>query len=349
MKIEIAPPCSLHGLGKRTNNEDNLFPAFQTATPNDRLFLVCDGVGGSEKGEIASQITCKAIPEWYSRNRISVSDDQVVHNAVGFAKAEIEAYLRNNPGSEGMATTLTLLHLHENGATVAHIGDSRVYHIRNGKILWKTKDHSYVNNLVEAGVITETEALNHPQRNVIMRALHGKDSSSLADVNTISQLEPGDYFFLCSDGIMEGISETELTEILGAAASDKAKIDVIEKKCTELSNDNFTAYLIRMQTIENLVVELLEPDVPKKTVSNLDKDSNEDKSFFQRNGVWLLILLLITGVWLFYRKQPAVAKVTKQPVEHISIAKDTIVVKKPVKNAMKVKSKKKSKNGEISR
>jgi hypothetical protein len=94
---------------------------------------------------------------------------------------------------------------------------------------------------------------------------------------------------------------------------------------------------------------LLEPDVPKKTVSNLDKDSNEDKSFFQRNGVWLLILLLITGVWLFYRKQPAVAKVTKQPVEHISIAKDTIVVKKPVKNAMKVKSKKKSKNGEISR
>jgi len=352
MKIQIAPPCSLHGIGKRANNEDNLFPAYSAATIHDRLFMVCDGVGGSEKGEIASQITCRAIPEYYSRNRVEISSDESVHNAIGFAKSEIEGYLEKNPGSEGMATTVTLLHLHESGATVAHIGDSRVYHIRNGKILWKTRDHSYVNNLVQAGVITETEALTHPQRNVIMRALQGNERQVAADVHTILDIQANDYFFLCSDGILEGIDEPALEEILNAVASDEAKMRTIENKCLSLSNDNFTAYLVRIQSVENLSVELLDPvDYQKKSIVHRD-DPAIEKNFLQRGVVWLLAFALVVAGWYFY-KQPARQKKPSQKIEQPMTVKDSasvaVSVEKPMKAKPKVKLKKKSKKGEIPR
>ena len=344
MKIQIAPPCALHEIGKRTNNEDNLYPPPGRVTADDRLFLVCDGVGGSEKGEVASDIACKAIPAYFIKNRIAKSEAQAIHDAVSFAKTEIEEYLKVNPGSEGMATTLTLLHLHENGATIAHIGDSRVYHIRKGKILWKTRDHSYVNDLVKAGVITEEEAQSHPRRNVIMRALQGNDAGVKADIHTISEINQGDYFFLCSDGILESVDDTALTEILSTGNGDSAKMDHIASRCLENSNDNYTAYLIRIEQIENLTVELLpSTETKKKSPAQVNKKNTNDRTLWESLG-WVLALATFSLVWYLFHQPAEVPKKRKQKTTLTLAHKDSSTSTPSANQPLKPKVKNKLKN-----
>jgi serine/threonine protein phosphatase PrpC len=344
MKIQIAAPLSIHGMGKRSNNEDNLFPPLGSATDQDNLFLVCDGVGGSDNGEIASEIACKTITVYYKRNGIAVSETATVQNAVNFALAEIKRYVAENPGSEKMATTLTFLHLHEQGATVAHIGDSRVYHIRDGAVMWRTQDHSYVNDLVKAGVITPEEALTHPRRNVIMRALQAESAEVQADVHLITDLKYGDYFFLCSDGILESITETELMDILDDAISDKVKMQRIEDICETSSNDNFTAYLIHLKSIEQLTVEL----VPETVVVKKSKAVKTGSGTVKKNSninLWLVLLLvLICSGWYLLGKKKAPNEGLKPKTEQLSAKVDSIVVKHPAKpKKLPVKSKKNNK------
>ncbi|WP_342082892.1 PP2C family protein-serine/threonine phosphatase [Dyadobacter sp. OTU695] len=334
MKIQINQPVPVHGLGKRANNEDNLFPPPGAAATGDTLFMVCDGVGGSEKGEIASDLACRSVAAYYQRHRITMSDDAAVHNAVAFAQSEIERYGRDNPGSQGMATTLTLLHLHERGATVAHIGDSRVYHVRNGKVLWCTRDHSYVNDLVKAGVITEEQALTHPRRNVIMRALQGGDPDMQADIHHITDLAAGDYFFLCSDGILESVDANALLEILSAPMSDNAKMEEVRKLCEQFSNDNFTAYLVPIHSVEKLTVELL----PSETNAQNKPAKNESAPKSSGMNVWIVfaVLMFSSGWYFWHYREPAAVPAKPKPA-HVVVAKDSAIALHPVKPAKSVK------------
>ncbi|SEI69096.1 protein phosphatase [Dyadobacter sp. SG02] len=332
MKIQINQPVPVHGPGKRANNEDNLFPPPGAATVNDALFMVCDGVGGSEKGEVASDLACRSVSAYYQRHRITVSDDATVHNAIAFARAEIERYGRGNPGSQGMATTLTFLHLHERGATVAHIGDSRVYHVRNGKVRWCTRDHSYVNDLVKAGVITEEQARTHPRRNVIMRALQGGDADVQADIHHIADLAAGDYFFLCSDGILESVDDNALLKILSAPTSDDAKMEQVRKLCEQFSNDNYTAYLVPIHSVEMPMVELLssESTVKKEAAKNepVPKPANMN--------VWIMfaVLMFSSGWYFWHNRKPVPVK--PKPVQ-VVVAKDSVIALHPVKPVKSVK------------
>jgi serine/threonine protein phosphatase PrpC len=329
MKIQINQPIPVHGPGKRANNEDSLFPPPGAATAADALFMVCDGVGGSEKGEIASDLACRSVAAYYQRHRVTASDDASVHNAIAFAQAEIERYGRDNPGSQGMATTLTFLHLHERGATVAHIGDSRVYHVRNGKVLWCTRDHSYVNDLVKAGVITEEQARTHPRRNVIMRALQGGDPDTQADIHHITDLAAGDYFFLCSDGILETVDENALLEILSAQTPDNAKMEQVRKLCEQFSNDNFTAYLVPVHSVEMLTVELL----PSETTAQNKSAKNESVAKPPSMHVWIVfaVLMFSSGWYFWHHRKPEPVPAKAKSVQ-VAVAKDSVIALHPVKS-----------------
>jgi serine/threonine protein phosphatase PrpC len=329
MKIQINQPIPVHGPGKRANNEDSLFPPPGAATATDALFMVCDGVGGSEKGEIASDLACRSVAAYYQRHRVTASDDASVHNAIAFAQAEIERYGRDNPGSQGMATTLTFLHLHERGATVAHIGDSRVYHVRNGKVLWCTRDHSYVNDLVKAGVITEEQARTHPRRNVIMRALQGGEPDTRADIHHITDLAAGDYFFLCSDGILESVDENALLGILSAPTPDNAKMEQVRKLCEQFSNDNFTAYLVPVHSVEMLTVELL----PSETTAQNKSAKNESVAKPPSMHVWIVfaVLMFSSGWYFWHHRKPEPVPAKAKSVQ-VAVAKDSVIALHPVKS-----------------
>lgn len=204
-------------VGQRTDRngnphqEDSIFPEFSHITDSDRLFVLCDGMGGHAAGEVASSTVCKSIAKFIIANcpnPATYCPKSVILDAIDAAFDTLDAV--NSPSTRGMGTTLTLLKLHSRGATIAHIGDSRVYHIRPGQtpdqtiILHQTQDHSLVNELVRNGKITPEEAHTFPQKNVIMRAMQPNlDPRPHADIYTTNDIRPGDFFYLCSDGMLE--------------------------------------------------------------------------------------------------------------------------------------------------
>lgn len=251
--LRINQPLSINELGGRKNNEDSIFPLKGQATITDTFFLVCDGVGGSEKGEIASRLACDSFVAFFEKNRISVSSKIMLNAALEFVENKFDERIALEPESLGMGTTLTLLHLHEKGATVAHCGDSRVYQVRNGQIIFQTSDHSFVNEMVTNGILTKEEALNHPKRNIITRAIQGTNKRTELDVTLIENIEPGDYFFMCTDGVLEQVGDDWLMKYLSNNYSNEVIIEELIKTCTGKTKDNFSAYLVQIASVNGLV------------------------------------------------------------------------------------------------
>lgn len=255
MKIEIHLPLSIYELGQRANQEDNIYPQLGRVTAADRLFLVCDGMGGHERGEVASSIVCQAIPQYFQQAGITpdkgLSDDDL-RSAIEYAFQQLD---RADDGAmKKMGTTLTLLYMHRAGITCAHIGDSRIYHIRpiqeGGKrILYQSRDHSLVYDLYQAGEIAYDEMRTSPQKNIITRAMQpGEDNRVRADIVHITNVLPGDYFYLCTDGMLEEMENDELVDILSSNQTDEAKRRYLIE-ATKNNHDNHSAYLIHVKEV----------------------------------------------------------------------------------------------------
>lgn len=259
--MKLGMPYALNEIGGRSNQEDSIFPVKGEANESTRLFLVCDGMGGHENGEVASGLVCSTF------GKLLADVDHEGFTVEMFLDALNEAYDaldREDPDPQSMrkmGTTLTFLHLNDHEVVVAHMGDSRVYHVRPSEqnaIIYQSSDHSLVNELVRAEIITPEEALTHPRRNVITRAMQPKlDPRHKADVRTFNDVQAGDYFFLCSDGVLESVSNDALVEILRRDVSDVEKIEAVKALCAASSRDNFSAYLVPV--VEGL--PYVEPEV----------------------------------------------------------------------------------------
>jgi len=263
MKCQLFPPLSIYELGQRSNQEDALYPLNGEATSIDRLFVLCDGMGGHEKGEVASQTVCQSLGIWFAEHVMPdcpFSDD-MLHEAIEYAFAELDK--RDDGAMKKMGTTLTLIYMHRHGITAAHIGDSRIYHIRpisphklggvrgglNAGVLYQSRDHSLVFDLFQSGEITYEEMAICPQKNIITRAMQpGMDNRVRPDIVHITNIYPGDYFFLCSDGMLEEMSNEQLVAILSERISDEEKRKVLVKASAN-SKDNHSAWLIHVNDV----------------------------------------------------------------------------------------------------
>jgi PPM family protein phosphatase len=244
MSIKIYTPEALNEIGQRTNNEDRIYPQKGLQTSDDKLFIVCDGMGGHEKGEVASEIVTQTLGSELKNHKEYVDEWQI---AIAFDKAQnkIQEYIKNNPEAQGMGTTLTMLYINKKDIIVAHCGDSRIYQVRNGKIIFKTQDHSLVNELLRSGIINEQEAETHPKKNVITRAIQGSATPVKADVSVIKDIQASDYFFLCSDGILESINDQKLENLLLNKNTSEV-IQELNRLCLQNSKDNYSCYLIKI-------------------------------------------------------------------------------------------------------
>lgn len=251
MKIELLQPYSFCQIGKRSNQEDARFPDTDMPSPDAPCFVVCDGVGGQDKGEVASRTVCDAFGEYMYQQRPTEAftvDD--FRKALSFVYARLLGVM--NEKSREMATTMTFLCFHEEGVLAAHMGDSRIYHVRpQVGILYRSNDHSLVNAWVHSGNITPEAGISHPKNNYITRFLgYVEEDAELpaADVIQLDDIEQGDYFFLCTDGVIQLLDEEKLQDILDGEESDEYKMKLIADICRN-SSDNNTACLIPVQAV----------------------------------------------------------------------------------------------------
>lgn len=238
-------------LGKRDNQEDCMYPLPGEATNDERLFIVCDGMGGHDSGEVASRTVCEALSE----RVLAACEPEELFTEEMFEEALSATYdvldTKDTGARKKMGTTMTFLKFHAGGCMMAHIGDSRIYHIRGGKILFQTSDHSLVNDFVKAELITPEQAKTHPQRNVITRAMQPlMESRSKADKYLTTDIQAGDYFFLCTDGMIEHIEDEDFATILSNNewTDDEKKEELIRRSAE--SKDNHAAYLIHVLEVE---------------------------------------------------------------------------------------------------
>lgn len=253
MNITLERPFSATGKGSRENNEDSIFPLSELANSGQRFFMVCDGVGGAEKGEVASTLACDSFKTFFD-TFLEGNDpsEEFINKAVLYTESRFDEYVKLYPEAKGMATTLTFLYVGTSGVTIAHIGDSRIYHIRNGKILSVTEDHSLVNSWVQLGKITKEEAAVHSQKNVITRAIIGSEYSVNADVKLISDVRPGDNFLMCTDGVTECFTDDEIERLFSSGLNAESLKDFIVGYCADGAKDNFSFYILPIQNVQKM-------------------------------------------------------------------------------------------------
>jgi protein phosphatase len=241
-------PVFIQGQGKRSNQEDAYFPAAKRQLESANCFIVCDGVGGHNKGEVASSILSQAMGEVLQSSPSDI-DHEFIRTALRHAEHKMTMAVHQQNDLKGMSTTLVLLVNTGRMILSAHVGDSRIYQFRNGKIIYKSKDHSLVEDLLSNGIITAEEAANHPRKNIITRSVIGNGQNAQIDVTSHEDLEQGDLFLLCTDGVLEAWNDTQLCNwsLLDFPLEEKA--NEIYRKCEQYSSDNFTACILLVTAV----------------------------------------------------------------------------------------------------
>ena len=286
MKFQLYMPQAIHQLGKRKNQEDTIYPVAGQATADDRLFIVCDGMGGHEKGEVASAAVCEGLSQAIGELLPAgeALTDQQFESALTKAFDALDAADVAHEGK--MGTTMTFLCLHKGGCLVAHIGDSRIYHLRpqSEQVLYRSRDHSLVQQLYELGEISYNEMGTSQRKNIILKAMQPfQEERSKATLVHITDILPGDYFYLCSDGMLEQMEDDEILSILNMNVSDEEKAAELVRRTVD-NADNHSAYLLHIKDVEHepgdelLVSDEEEARRKNKALNDTHKDEAWDKS-----------------------------------------------------------------------
>ncbi len=228
----------------REQNQDYFYISEETEEP--KIYILADGMGGYKGGEIASRLATESAQKYIQNNfeRITKEKEEIlklVKSAVEYANMVVYEKSKEVPELEGMGTTLEVCVIYNNKAYIGHVGDSRIYRIRKDVIRKLTKDHSYVQKLVEDKKITREEAKTHPKKNMLIKAL-GCTPYVEPDIRA-RNFEKGDVFIMCSDGLTNMVEEnriyTLITQDINSAA-DK----LIEEANMAGGIDNITIIII---------------------------------------------------------------------------------------------------------
>jgi protein phosphatase len=235
---------------QRENNEDS----FGYWEPEDdlqfqrkgRLAVVADGMGGYEGGQEASRLAVESIISSYSGSN-GVDPQQALVVALQVAHEQIRKYALAHPHLRGMGTTCTTLVIAQDLLHYVHVGDTRLYQVRDGQITQVSRDHSYVGRLLEAGMITREDAEKHPQRNILTAALGTTDDLIMDSPGRAEPLQSGDVLLICSDGLWGQVRDPEILHILAGKTAEEAGRELIQLARERGGPDNITVEILRLR------------------------------------------------------------------------------------------------------
>ena len=247
-KASMNPVASgLTDIGKRRSNNEDSYCILDKKKPTTFLYAIADGMGGHAAGEVASDLTVQAIKGFFKKiDTVSVSADILIDlinqiNEYVFYKAS------NNPELSGMGNTLSLLLiLNNNKILIGHVGDSRIYRLREKNFEQLTVDHTEVQAMIDAGHITKEAARHHPLRNLIRQAIGA--SRGLEQIFTLEEEALiNDKYLLCSDGLTDMLEDEKIKEILNSSpTTDEAVNTLINAALEAGGRDNVTAIVVRI-------------------------------------------------------------------------------------------------------
>jgi len=247
--------CGLSDVGRaRTHNEDCF-----GIDPDHRMFVVADGMGGHNHGEVASRIAVKAIQEFVEQTAENDTTWPFVYDArlqrhsnrlktaIRMAHDKVLRAIRHDGSLIGMGTTVVGFLLKGRTAAVAHVGDSRAYRLREGKLELLTQDHTWVNEQVVAGYLSAEQARAHPLKNVVTRALGG-ESEVVVDVREVEVMS-GDVYILCSDGLTTMLNDEEIQRrLLDGQPLEEVCRGLVRDANTKGGLDNITVVLVQVDS-----------------------------------------------------------------------------------------------------
>ncbi|WP_324823716.1 Stp1/IreP family PP2C-type Ser/Thr phosphatase [Sinanaerobacter sp. ZZT-01] len=228
---------------QRSNNEDAFF-----IMPAQRVYIVADGVGGHNSGEIASRFVVQQIAEYVAKNHIPATNGeeelkQYLLKCLRQVNRQLYEMAKESQKNVGMATTLALVYMNDMKAYIVNVGDSRVYLIRDKLIRQITEDHTYVNQLLKSGAITKEEADCHPKRNMITRAI-GAEYDLSPDFYQFKVYE-GDLILMCTDGLYGELSEEKINAMAqGKRSMHRLANDYVKEANERGGKDNITVVCI---------------------------------------------------------------------------------------------------------
>jgi protein phosphatase len=238
--------AALSDVGRvRKNNED-------AGYASSRIIVLADGMGGMVAGELASSITVQTIRR--VDDTLEADILEVLAGAVQRANDRLSDLVEADPSLEGMGTTLTAIMTDGDRLALVHVGDSRAYRLRDGQLRQISRDHTFVQSLVDEGRITSAEARVHPHRSVLIRALDGRQEIE-PDLSIIDAIA-GDRLMLCSDGVSDYLTDDQIGELLGAETIDMAAVELVRASLTAGSADNVTC------VVADVMDEELPPEDP---------------------------------------------------------------------------------------
>lgn len=234
----------------RKVNEDSFLCEKLEGIDGLYLYIVADGMGGHNAGEVASSMAVREVAFYLKENieALKLGDNEIrdlIRNAISYANEKIYKTSIIKSNCLGMGTTLSMVLLKDNRIYIGHVGDSRIYLIRNNSILRLTEDHSLVAELIKSGTIKPEEANSHPQKNVITKAL-GTEYTIEPDISQID-LQWDDYILICTDGLSNAVCEDDMTNAIINTSDLNEACDLLINKAKERGGfDNITAVVVQM-------------------------------------------------------------------------------------------------------
>jgi protein phosphatase len=236
----------------RSSNEDSIYYTYPEAHPRSFFGIVADGMGGHEAGEVASRIACETTQQYIRLHGAEKNASLMLKGCIHAAQAAILEAAQENSSYSGMGTTATMIYIRDGNMFFAHVGDSRLYHFRDNKLVQVTTDNTLVNEMVKDGKISEAEAATHEMKHVLTQALGSVGEIHPEVASNVFPIQAGDLFFLCSDGIYDVLQPSEIESLLKMNSPGLA-IEIIKALCTQRNaSDNFSAILLEIATDQQL-------------------------------------------------------------------------------------------------
>jgi protein phosphatase len=223
--------------GKYAVNEDTILYV------RGALYLICDGVGGNGNGQVASKLLCNSIAAL-----LQVEPDLNLATILQQVEEQISKHKKEYPSTNGMASTIAFIQISTKTIRIAWIGDTTIYQIRNGKIIYKSISHTWIQDAIKNGYITELESYFHPNKNQLTRCVKGSEYPTAFDSLICTDIQENDFFMVCSDGIQESWIDTDLEALFAFDKNAKEVIENIEQQCAIFSTDNYSAIVIKIGT-----------------------------------------------------------------------------------------------------